>query len=113
MSDARLCDLADIPDGGARGFEAALGEREVSVLAVRKGSDVFVYENECPHVGTPLNFMPDEFLDDDGEMIQCATHMAMFRIEDGLCTEGPCEGDHLTALPADVRDGAVYIRAGG
>lgn len=110
MSGTPLCKLDDIPDGASAGFNVTLGGREVPVLAVRKGDAVYVYENECPHVGTPLNFAPDEFLNDEGTMIECGTHMAQFRIEDGFCTEGPCEGDSLTPIASEIRDGAVFVK---
>ena len=109
MSGTVLCQLDDIPAEGSAGFTADDGTRQVAVFAVRKGDAVYVYENECPHNLTPLNAFGDEFLNDEGTQIECGTHMAQFNIEDGLCTEGPCEGDKLTQINAEVRDGNVYI----
>lgn len=80
----------------------------IGVMVIRQGDDVFVYENNCPHIGAPLDFEPGEFLDLDREFIICSTHGALFQINDGYCVSGPCMGDHLTPIKAQVRDGEVY-----
>ncbi|MEE8263379.1 MAG: Rieske (2Fe-2S) protein, partial [Gammaproteobacteria bacterium] len=41
-------------------------------------------------------WVPDQFLDETGNLLQCATHGALFRIEDGFCVAGPCTGASLT-----------------
>nr|WP_237182620.1 Rieske 2Fe-2S domain-containing protein [Roseomonas marmotae] len=97
-----LCRLEDIPNGQARGFGA--------LFAVRRGARVFVYVNACPHIGVSLEIMPDRFLDHRGTAIICALHGAQFRIEDGFCTHGPCAGDSLEAVPAEVdAEGVVRV----
>lgn len=110
MGDAAiLCRLDELPDGEARGFSIGEGAAERELFIVRKGQRVFVYENACPHTGATLDWQPDVFLDVEKRFIQCATHGALFRIEDGFCVHGPCIGGHLTALPARVEDGFVYL----
>ena len=95
-----LCRLEEIPDGTARGFGP--------VFAVRRGAAVFVYINACPHIGVSLDLIPDRFLDHRGTAIVCALHGATFRIEDGFCTQGPCWGDSLEAVPVEIgADGMV------
>lgn len=106
-----LCKLEDIPDGGSEAFIAELPERRIAVLAVRQQDKVYVYENSCPHIGSPLDFQPGQFLNLERTHIMCSTHGALFNIDNGLCIDGPCEGDHLTPLMATVKDGAVYIEA--
>jgi nitrite reductase/ring-hydroxylating ferredoxin subunit len=106
---APLCRLDDIPDGGAKGFivpgVADFGE----LFVVRRGAQVYAYVNSCPHVGTPLELVEDQFLNHDRTLIQCSTHGALFRIEDGYCVDGPCAGDALEPLPAAVRDGVIHV----
>ncbi len=104
-----ICRLADVPDGDARGFEItrAGGER-IPVIVVRRGERAFVYRNRCPHRGTPLDWLPDRFLDAEGQNLICATHGALFRIEDGVCIAGPCAGDALEALEVRLEAGAVH-----
>jgi len=79
------------------------------IFVVFKNDDYFVYGNSCPHTGSPLDWMPDQFLNLDKTLIQCATHNALFRIEDGYCVSGPCTGQSLQPIPVKVLDGVVVI----
>ena len=103
-----LCHLDDLPDGGARGFPPAPGSF-TGLFALRRGERVQVWVNACPHLGTPLDWAPDRFLSRDGTRFVCSTHGAQFRLDDGLCLRGPCEGDRLEAVPVEVRDGNVLV----
>lgn len=107
MTSKILCDLADIPDPGAREFRARVGEEKRRIFVVRKGGQVFGYLNSCPHVGAPLNMEDDKFLDLFQTSILCANHFALFEIETGRCTRGPCSGRGLTPFPVEVVDGKV------
>ena len=111
MSDRILCRLDDIPDGEARGFPGPPGSL-AGLFAVRRGGRVFVYVNVCPHIGTSLNLLADRFLSADGARIVCVTHGAEFRIEDGFCLAGPCEGDALEPVPAHLAGGLVLVGTG-
>lgn len=106
MSEQRLCALQDVADGCSKGIPA--GEREL--FLVRRGEHVFVYENSCPHTGATLNWQPDEFMSFDGMYIQCSIHGAQFRIYDGYCVYGPCAGQSLRRVAAEIRDGDVFIQ---
>lgn len=95
-----LCGIDDIPDPGARGFELRGTHGPLDIVLVRSGRTVRGYVNSCPHQGTPLETFPDRFLSLDGRELICSTHGARFRVEDGLCTRGPCKGRRLR--PAEV-----------
>jgi nitrite reductase/ring-hydroxylating ferredoxin subunit len=47
------------------------------------------------------------YLTRDNRRILCGGHGALFRIDDGRCTAGPCEGDFLEPWPVEVVDGVV------
>jgi nitrite reductase/ring-hydroxylating ferredoxin subunit len=105
-----LCRLADIEDGESNGFVVRRpGGERVAVLAVRRGDQVFAYVNSCPHTGAPLDFQPGRFLSLDKTLIQCSTHGALFRIEDGFCIQGPCAGKSLVPVAAVVAGGSVRL----
>lgn len=38
----------------------------------------------------------------------CATHGAIFRVEDGVCLAGPCQGDQLEPWPVIIREGGIW-----
>ncbi|MBD3669668.1 MAG: Rieske (2Fe-2S) protein [Gammaproteobacteria bacterium] len=105
-----LCGLDELDmDKGVKGMEVELDGTTVSLVLVRVDNEVYAYRNRCPHTGVELNWMPDQFLDPDRAFIQCATHDARFRIEDGECIFGPCVGDALQALPVSIRDEKIFL----
>lgn len=103
-----LCRLDEIPDGAARGFDPE-GAGEDTVFAVRRGEKVHVYRNSCPHNRRPLEYLRHRFLSADGSTIVCYAHGAHFRIEDGVCTYGPCLGQALDEVPSRVEQGQVLV----
>ncbi len=100
-----LCRLDELPELGSRQFDNG----EAALFAVRQFDQVFVYRNICPHIGTPLNWLEDQFLDSENRFIQCASHGALFEIDTGLCVAGPCSGQSLQAVPHELRDGCIFI----
>lgn len=104
-----LCRLQEIPDGYSKGVSYTSVSGEHELLLVRRGDEVFAYENSCPHTGVTLNWQPDEFMSFDAAYIQCAMHGALFRIHDGYCVLGPCLGQALRRVVVEVCEGEVLI----
>ena len=100
-----LCRLEEIADPGSKGF--AVEGREIFVI--RHGPTLVAYRNSCPHTGGPLDWIEGRFLDLPQLHILCATHGALFRIEDGHCFAGPCRGQALTPVAVEVVDGEVRL----
>lgn len=111
MDPHHLCDVTDLADPGSKGFVVDMDGQPTEIFVVRRGNQVFAYRNVCPHKGSPLDWMPDEFLDDEREHIVCATHGAVFQIEDGLCIAGPCRRQSLQPVPILVCAGRVCLRS--
>ena len=101
--------LKNIPDGTAKGFEITDENARFSIFIARNGSSVFAYENSCPHTGSPLDWVPDQFFCKNGKNLMCATHGAIFEVDTGLCIDGPCIGDSLRSLEANILEGEVVI----
>ncbi len=100
-----LCHLNDLQDDSARSFD--IDDR--NIFAVKKFGQVYVYVNSCPHIGIPLEFLPDDFLDTDKRYILCSNHGALFEIENGDCIAGPCTGMALEAVPFVIEDGNIRL----
>lgn len=101
-----LCRLDDLVTDKARGFLVG----KTRVVAVRSSQDtVHVYLNRCPHLGVPLNWDDDQFMDSDGSLLRCATHGALFEPNSGLCILGPCRGEHLWQLDCIISNGHVQL----
>ncbi len=103
MSAIRVCALEELADPGSRGFD------EYGIFLVRRGDQLFAYQNRCPHRGVGLEWVADQFLDAEQRLIQCATHGALFRLETGDCIAGPCQGQRLTPVPLWVEEGQVWV----
>ena len=101
LSDRVLCRIDELPEGRARGFRFGAGAAVRAVFIVKKAGAIYAYDDACPHMGTPLAFLPDRYFDRDGRDLLCATHGARFRVEDGFCLSGPCAGRSLA--PAAIR----------
>lgn len=106
----RLCRLEEIPEGEGLGFTLGEGERRRYIFVVRQGARVFGYVNSCPHIGTPLDMVPDRFMTADKRHILCMTHGARFRVYDGYCFAGPCQGRSLAKLELALEGGEVLLK---
>ena len=109
MASIELCALNDIDTPGSRGFSIDTRQGCDELFVVRTGKAVFAYRNSCPHTGGPLDWVPNQFLSIDSDWIQCATHDALFRIEDGVCVQGPCAGQALNPVAVEIIAGRVIV----
>ena len=101
--------LDELEDPGCREFSIGDGDWPYRGFVVRKGDDVYAYQNFCVHVGHPLNWSPNKFLTKDKSAIICASHGATYEIESGQCFAGPGAGGALQKLDLAIRDGIVYV----
>lgn len=101
--------------------DLAAGQARLVVLGARRGAPreailvrdfdgaLHAYLNRCKHLPIPLDSGSRDFLDEAGCHLLCATHGALYRLHDGLCVDGPCEGESLDRLPIGIEDGRVYL----
>lgn len=106
---ALLCRLDEIAEPGARQFYFREGEALFLGFVVRKDGQVLGYVDHCPHTGLPLAGINGRYLTREQDMLLCAVHGALFRVEDGECLAGPCAGQRLTPWPVEVRDATVFV----
>ncbi len=104
-----LATTGEIADSAAKEFSITQYDPPLELFVLRKNQRFFAYLNRCPHTGVTLNWMPDQFFDIDHEYIQCTTHGALFRVENGYCVRGPCAGASLVAVPIVIQDGMIYF----
>lgn len=98
---------SDLEEGAALGLEV----NNHYLFAVKKDDQIYLYWNRCPHLGTPLEWLENQFLDADGALIQCSTHGALFQIEDGHCLAGPCRGKYLQKVPFSIENDQILVDA--
>ena len=111
LAGTPLCCLDEIAEPGAKGFDFRTGEAIFGGFVVRKDGLLLGYVDSCPHAGWPLAPLPDRYLTRDADRIFCGGHGALFRVEDGFCTAGPCAGDSLEPWPVRL-DADGMVRTG-
>ncbi len=109
LTEVQLCNHDEVPDPGSKGFIVTVNEQEVRLFIVKSKHNVYAYINSCPHTLGPLDWMPDNFLDEDKKYIMCANHGAMFQIEDGFCIYGPCKSQSLKQLECIIKDNKIVV----
>ena len=100
-----LLNINDLEEGTSLGLDI----NDLYMFAVKKNGDIYLYWNRCPHIGTPLEWEENRFLDADAALIQCSTHGALFQIDDGFCLVGPCKGKHLQKVDFTIENECVFI----
>ena len=110
MSNTEICKIEDVPDNDAKGMVAVVEGKQRNIFVARKGEEAFAYLNWCPHNQVLIDQIPNKFFNADKSHIQCSKHGVLFNVEDGLCIEGPCEGESLKPLTTIVEDGVVYLQ---
>lgn len=104
-----LCRFDDLADGHSCGFDP-LGEGRDTMFVVRRGDSLHAWRNACPHYDhARMAWKKNEFLNGDRSQIMCAAHGALFTIDAGECTIGPCLGQRLTPVLLAIRDGEVFL----
>lgn len=104
-----VCGADEVPAGEAQEFSLSRDGRTLELFIVQQDGRYHAYQNSCPHTGAPLNWQPHQFLDLEQRHIQCGIHGALFRIHDGVCIWGPCQGQSLSALPLQEREGRLWL----
>ncbi len=112
MSDSsfkQVCTTGQLRNGSAIRFDINTEAFE-SGFVIRFDDQLHAYRNRCPHQGTELDWMPGQVFDADGDALICSTHGARFHPQSGLCIEGPCLGQKLSALPVRIDGTAVLVK---
>ena len=104
--------IDELGDPDARSFSVGDGDWPFSGFIVRRRGQIFAYANICPHRRHPLDLEPHAFLVDNGNLVRCASHGALFCPETGVCLSGPCVGRGLIVLSCrSSPDGTIRVRA--
>lgn len=103
----KLLDSRKLQEGASLGIT----HEHQQLLLIRQNNRAYAYINSCPHLGITLEFQANQFLNADGEYIQCSTHGALFEITNGSCIWGPCSGQALQKVSIKEFDGAIWLKA--
>ncbi len=101
--------VGELPPGAVKKFWLICQKYRLDAFLVNDHGSYHAYVNRCRHMPTPLDFVRDEFLSDDGRFLQCYTHGALYEFGTGECVSGPCKGESLYRLPVRVERGEVLV----
>jgi nitrite reductase/ring-hydroxylating ferredoxin subunit len=83
--------------------------RVKSAIVARKAGRIYAYANICRHVPLTLDLGDGDVSSADRQVFLCHHHGARYRIEDGKCLYGPCDGEHLFKLETEEQDGELIL----
>jgi nitrite reductase/ring-hydroxylating ferredoxin subunit len=104
-----IAKVADVSPGSVKKFWLICRQYRLDGFLVNDQGNFHAYVNRCRHMPTPLDFVRDEFISDDGRFLRCYTHGALYEFATGLCIDGPCKGESLYRLPVEVDGGEVLV----
>lgn len=81
------------------------------VVLIKHDDEIKAYENNCPHQDVPLDEAYKIDVNPFEMTMKCSVHDAYFRIEDGVCVEGPCWRDELVPVEIEIDPdtGGIYL----
>lgn len=103
------CSLDTLEKSGSFGVDILINRTTTQYFLVHNNNKIYSYLNRCPHSGVNLDWVAHQFLDNNHEFIQCATHGALFNIENGYCLRGPCLGEQLQIVENAVIENNIYL----
>jgi nitrite reductase/ring-hydroxylating ferredoxin subunit len=100
---------SDLQDGQAVKFSYSSQNRNKEGLLVRWHGEWRAYENTCQHLPLSLDNGDGRFFAQNGQVLLCRNHGALFDPLTGLCLKGPCQGARLRPLSIELSAGAVWL----
>ncbi len=103
-----LCNANEVTESG-REFRVSGAQGNYYVMVFRRGEEIRVYQNVCPHRYLSMNWAPDRFMVGDDGFLVCPHHGATFDLDSGVCVQGPCSGDSLTPVSFSLKEGEIWL----
>lgn len=101
-----LCLLSDLEEGKV----IKAKEKRKHLLLTKYEGEVLCYENNCPHLGVPLDLDTGNFIASDKEHFECQSHGALFKINNGLCISGPCRSLSLNKIDIEIIEDKIFTK---
>jgi len=109
-SDARtvIARVGEVPPGHTKKFFLQCQGREEECFLVNHGGRLYAYVNRCCHVPMTMDWVENQFMTEDRQYIQCATHGACYLPESGECVSGPPLGKFLIPVRLQIEGDVVF-----
>ena len=103
-----ICKTSDLKPDIVELHTIQSGEKSISIVITIVQGKVFAYENKCPHTWLALTTASNDINSGCKQYIQCSSHFAQFRKDNGYCVYGPCKGQSLIKLNTGIENGNIY-----
>jgi nitrite reductase/ring-hydroxylating ferredoxin subunit len=103
--------LHDIRPEHSAKFHILWRERLVEAVVVNLGGRYYAYVNYCIHAGTPLDWWPNEFLNDDRRFLTCGTYGSLYEPDTGKCRMSPVKSKASVSKPFSPRMVSLQTRS--
>jgi nitrite reductase/ring-hydroxylating ferredoxin subunit len=95
--------VGDLHPGETKKFFLSVNGHEEECFVVNHRGTLYAYVNRCSHIPMTMDWIDNQFMTEDKEFIQCATHGACYQPDTGECVAGPPCGKFLTRVPLATR----------
>jgi len=103
--------VGEIAPGRTKKFFLICDGREEECFVVNHQGQLYAYINRCCHVPMTMDWVDNQFMTEDKQFIQCATHGACYLPDTGECVGGPPFGQFLTRVPLTTEGDQVFASA--
>jgi len=97
----------ELRPGQTKKFFLTIEGREEECFVVNHNGEHYAYVNRCCHVPMTMDWVDNQFMTDDKQFIQCATHGACYLPDTGECVAGPPFGAFLTRVPLAIEGDCI------
>lgn len=103
--------IGELASGQTKKFFLTIEGREEECFVVNHNGEHYAYVNRCCHVPMTMDWVDNQFMTEDNQFIQCATHGACYLPDTGECVGGPPFGEFLTRVPLAIDGDEVRASA--
>jgi nitrite reductase/ring-hydroxylating ferredoxin subunit len=111
MSDSAPVTIArtgELRPGQTKKFFLNSNGYEIECFVVNHAGTMHAWVNRCCHIPMTMDWIENQFLTEDGNFVQCATHGACYLPDTGECVAGPPLGKSLIRVPLQVVGDEVW-----
>ena len=106
-SGTTILRAGELQPGQSRKFTLQCGAREIECFVVNWRGMLRAFVNQCRHIPMTMDWVENQFFDEDANYLVCPTHGAFYEPDGGECVVGPACGKALFAVPLVERAGEV------
>jgi nitrite reductase/ring-hydroxylating ferredoxin subunit len=103
--------VGEIQPGHTKKFFLVIDGTEEECFVLNHGGALYAYVNRCLHVPMTMDWIDNQFMTEDQQFIQCATHGACYVPETGECVSGPPCGKFLIPVALTIHGDEVIATA--